>query len=70
MKKKEKREWNYTLLGIGLLSLVFLVNLAFAAIAFGLLFFTAAPIGAILWLPINVAFILEGIYFLIVHAED
>lgn len=68
MRKKEKRKWNRTLIGCGLISLMGLANLLLSSIAFGQLFFEAVPIGAIIWLPLNVAVILFGIYF--IAAED
>ena len=69
MKKKEKRKWNRTLLGCGLISLMGLANLLLSSIAFGQLFFEMAPIGAIIWLPLNVAIILFGIFFASMQAQ-
>lgn len=65
MKKKEKQNWFRILIGCGLIGIISLANLLLSSIAFGMLFFEKTPIGAIVWLPLNVAIILFGIYFII-----
>lgn len=62
-KRKKKRKSIFLYLVIGVLCLLFLVNLVLASLTFGTLYFDPPLLGTLLWLGMNIAWILIFLYF-------